>query len=156
MPLLIARARPTLFFFAPGAIVPIVALLACNYAALGMLQPPYSQFGGPWYNFEDSHWSKWGTPRGKGIDFSQEPTAIYAFHLLLGHHGWFSLTPVWLLALGGLVGLGIKSASDVKKLFGGKSSGTGWTPELFAAMTLVVSLVVFAFYLTHAELQLRW
>jgi hypothetical protein len=151
VPLVLVRAHPTLLFFAPGALVPIVALFACNYAALGTFQPPYSQFGGPWYNFEDSHWSKWGTPLGKGIDFSQEPTAVYAFHLLLGHHGWFSLTPVWFLALGGLVGLAIRSAKHVRQLFAGKPIGTGWTPDLFAAMTLVVSLVVFAFYLTRTQ-----
>jgi hypothetical protein len=151
VPLLMARARPTLLFFLPGALAPIVALFACNYAALGTLQPPYSQFGGPWYNFEDSHWSKWGTPLGKGIDFNREPTAVYAFHLLLGHHGWFSLTPIWFLALGGLIGLGIRSAKDVRNLFAGRATGTGWTPELFAAMTLVVSVVVFGFYLTRTQ-----
>jgi hypothetical protein len=151
LPLLIARPRPTLLCFLPGALVPIVALFAANHAALGTLLPPYSQFGGPWYNFEGSHWSKWGTPAGKGIDFSREPTAVYAFHLLLGHHGWFSLTPIWFVALAGLVGLGIRSARDVRKLLGRKSEGTGWTPELFAAMTLVVSVVVFAFYLTRTQ-----
>ena len=151
VPLLIARARPTLLFFLPGALVPILALFAANYAALGTFQPPYSQFGGPWYNYEGSHWSKWGTPAGKGIDFNQEPAAIYAFHLLLGHHGWFSLTPIWFLALGGLIGLAIRSARDVRGLFSGGSNGTGWTPELFAAMTLVVSVVVFAFYLTRTQ-----
>jgi hypothetical protein len=151
VPLLLARGRPTLLFFLPGALVPIIALFACNYAAMGTLQLPYTQFGGPWYNFEGSHWSKWGTPAAKGIDFNQEPTLVYGFHLLLGHHGWFSLTPVWFLALGGLIGLGIRSAADVRKLFAGKASGTGWTPELFAAMTLVVSVTVFAFYLTRTQ-----
>jgi hypothetical protein len=56
-----------------------------------------------------------GTPLGKGIDFNQEPASVYAFHLLFGHHGWFSLTPVWFLALAGLAGLGIRSAADVRQ-----------------------------------------
>ena len=112
--------------------------------------PAYGEFGGPWYNYQESHWAKRGTSLAKGIDFNDEPTAVYAFHLLFGHHGWFSLTPVWLLALGGLIGLGIRSAADVRKVFG-KATGTGWTPELFAAMTLVVSATVFAFYLTRVE-----
>jgi hypothetical protein len=150
IPLLIARPRNTLLFFLPGALVPVVALFACNYAAMGQLLPAYSEFGGPWYNFEGSHWAKRGTPKGVGIDFNEEPTTVYAFHLLLGHHGWFSLTPVWLLALGGLVGLGIRSATDVRKVFA-KPAGTGWTPEMFAAMTLVVSVTVFAFYLTRTQ-----
>ena len=43
------------------------ALFACNYAATrARSQPAYGEFGGPWYNFEGSHWSKCGTPPAKG------------------------------------------------------------------------------------------
>ncbi len=150
LPLLLVRTRNTLMFFVPGVLVPLVALLACNYAALGQLLPAYSEFGGPWYNFEGSHWAKRGTPAGKGIDFNDEPTSVYAFHLLFGHHGWFSLTPVWVLALAGLLGLGIRSAADLRKWLG-PVKGTGWTLELFSAMTLVVSVTVFCFYLTRTQ-----
>ena len=31
------------------------------------------------------------------------PSTVYAFNFLVGHHGLFSLTPVWLLALFGMV-----------------------------------------------------
>jgi hypothetical protein len=117
---------------------------------MGKLLPAYSEFGGLWYNFEDSHWAKRGTPAAKGIDFNEEPMQVYAFHLSLGHHGWLSLTPVWFVALVGLVILGIKSAPAVQGLFG-KPKGTGWTLEMFAAMTFVVSLTVFCFYLTRTQ-----
>ncbi len=150
LPLLIAQPRNTLLYFLPGMLVPVIGLFACNYAAMGQLLPAYSEFGGPWYNFDGSHWAKRGTPAGKGIDFNTEPTSVYAFHLLVGHHGWFSLTPVWFLALGTLIGLGVRSAADIRKLFR-KPTGTGWTPEVFAAMTFVVSLTVFAFYLTLTQ-----
>jgi hypothetical protein len=149
LPLLVARPRETLVFFVPGAVLPLLALVACNVVALGRVLPAYGEFGGPWYNFDGSHWSKLGTPAGKGIDFNDEPTTTYAFHLLLGHHGWFSLTPVFLLGLAGLVAVGIRSAPDVRKLR--KAKGTGWTPALFAAATLAVSVVVFAFYLTRTK-----
>lgn len=151
LPLLISRPRQTLLYFAPAALLPIAGLLVCNYLAMGTVVPAYSEFGGPWYNYDGSHWSKRGTPLGKGIDFNDEPATTYAFHLLLGHHGWFSLTPVFLLALGGLIGLGIRSAADVKRFFGGAGNATPWTPDLFASMTLVVSAVVFAFYLTRTQ-----
>jgi hypothetical protein len=151
LPLLVARPRNTLLFFLPGAVLPVLAFFASNYAALGQFLPAYGEFGGPWYDFVGSHWAKRGTELAKGIDFNQEPTHVYAFHLLLGHHGWFSLTPVWFLALGALLGQGIRSAADVRKLVGGKAAGTGWTPELFAAMTLAVSVVVFAFYLSRTQ-----
>lgn len=150
LPLLVARPRNTLLVFLPGALLPLGALFATNYAAMGRLTPAYGEFGGPWYNYEGSHWAKLGTPQARGLDFNTEPTTVYAFHLLFGHHGWFSLTPVWLLAFAGLIGLGIRSAVDVRKLFG-KATGTGWTPELFAAMTLVVSVTVFVFYLTRVQ-----
>jgi hypothetical protein len=150
LPLLIARPRNTVLFFVPAALVPLAALFACNYAAMGRFMPAYSEFGGPWYNFEDSHWAKRGTPKAVGIDFNDEPTTTYAFHLLLGHHGWFSLTPVWLVAAVGLAVAGIKSAPAVRAVFN-KPKGTGWTLEMFAAMTLVVSVVVFVFYLTRTQ-----
>jgi hypothetical protein len=150
LPLLVAHTRSTLLFFLPAALVPIIALYGCNYIALGTIDPVYDKFGGPWYRFEGSHWSKIGTPAAKGLDFNTEPTPVYAFHLSLGHHGWFSLTPVWFLAVAGLAGLGIRSAPAVKALFS-KPKGTGWTLEMFAAMTLVISLVVFGFYLTRTQ-----
>jgi hypothetical protein len=150
LPLLIANWRHTLLYFVPPAVIPIVALYGCNYIALGTVEPVYDKFGGPWYRYEGSHWSKIGTPKAVGLDFNDESTAVYAFHLSLGHHGWFSLTPVWLLAAVGLVTMGIQSAPAVKALFG-KPKGTGWTLEMFAAMTLVLSLVVFGFYLTRTQ-----
>ena len=150
VPLFVARTRPAICYFLPAALVPIAALYLCNYVALGTLEPVYDKFGGPWYRFEGSHWSKIGTPAAKGLDFNDEPTTVYAFHLSFGHHGWFSLTPVWLVALVGLVVLGIKSAPAVRKLFG-SVKGTGWTLEMFSAMTLVVSLAVFGFYLTRTQ-----
>ncbi len=149
VPLLLANARRTLLFFVPAALIPIAAYFATNYAALGELMPAYEKFGGPWYNFDGSHWAKRGTPLGKGIDFNDEPTRIYAFHLLLGHHGWFSLSPIFLLALGGLIGLAIRSASDVKNLFSRGGSPSAFTPPLFAALTLALSLLVLVFYLTR-------
>jgi hypothetical protein len=150
VPLLVARTRRTLVFFIPAAAVPLVALLACNQVAMGRFMPAYGEFGGPWYNFEGSHWAKRGTALAKGIDFNEEPTGVYAFHLLLGHHGWFSLTPVWLLALGGLLAKAIHSAADVRNVLL-RGRRPVWTVELFSTMTLVVSLTVFAFYLTRTQ-----
>ncbi len=148
LPLLLHDPRRTLLYFVPAAAVPTVAFFAANYAAIGMLAPPYSQFGGEWYNFEGSHWAKWGTPAAKGIDFNQEPTPVYAFHLLLGHHGWFSLTPMWGVALAGLVGMLRGVGSDLRTW---RQRPQGWSRSLLAAMVLLVSLVVFAFYLTRTQ-----
>lgn len=151
VPLLLSNVRRTLFCFVPAALVPIAVYFATNYAAMGDYSPAYEKFGSDWYKYEGSHWSKLGTPQGRGIDFNDEPTTVYASHLLFGHHGWFSLTPVFLLALGSLIGLAFKSAADVKALFKGSGGGSPFTPRLFALMTLSLSLLVFVFYLTRVK-----
>jgi len=52
---------------------------------------------GNWYDYETSYWigERNGVDRGETSRFS------YLFHILLGHHGLFSLTPLWLLAVWG-------------------------------------------------------
>ncbi len=132
LPLLVARPRKALAYFLPAFLVPLLALFVCNYAALGKLLPAYSDFGGPWYEFPGSHWLKLKEAvRPRGIDFADEPKSVYLFHLTFGHHGWFSLTPVWLLGLGGLVGAAARGGAATRR---------------FAGMTLAVSAVVFAFF----------
>jgi hypothetical protein len=154
LPLLVARWKPTLFIFVPLAAVPLAALFLTNYLAFGELVPAYAKFGGPWYEYEGSHWARLklpvGHPSRQGIDFAAESKDVYAFHLLFGHHGWFSLTPVWLLAAAGLVMTGAGAAKQLDRLRpGGK--GAVFTPPLVAAMTLAVSAVVIAFYITRTN-----
>lgn len=102
--LLIRFPWRTLLGFVPAALVPAAALLALNYAELGEFQPGYSKFGTEWYEYEGSHWRNLPDQAKRGIDWAKnkESKATYAFHLLLGHHGWFSLTPLYLLGLGGM------------------------------------------------------
>jgi hypothetical protein len=154
LPLLVARWKPTLLIFLPLALIPIGCLFLTNYLAFGELVPAYSKFGGPWYEYEGSHWTRLKLPVGhpdrRGIDFAAEPKDLYAFHLLLGHHGWFSLTPVWILGAVGLVMTGAGAAKQLDRLApGGK--GAVFTPPLVAAMTLAVSAVVMAFYIARTN-----
>jgi hypothetical protein len=102
--LAVLRVRWTgLFLFVPAVVLPLAVQTVINYEAIGTWEPVYAKFGGPWYEFEGSHWAKrHRVPREPGIDFIDEPKGVYAFHFLVGHHGLFSLTPVWLLALGGM------------------------------------------------------
>jgi len=142
VPLTLARRGRSLWYVA-GFAVPIAALFATNYAAMGHWLPAYGEFGGPWYDFPGSHWAKLKLPvRPLGIDFADEPKAVYAFHLLLGHHGWFSLTPVWLLGLAGLVTQVRRSIQDWQARHGDGF----WTANKLAGLTLTVSAVVFSFY----------
>jgi hypothetical protein len=63
-----------------------------------------------WYDYEYTRGevkdqriipSYWRNPAG--IDQGEEDLGKYTFHSLIGHHGIFSLTPVWLLILPGVV-----------------------------------------------------
>jgi hypothetical protein len=109
--LLLFRFSRGVLFFVPAFLVPVAAQAALNYQAVGTWEPVYAKFGGPWYEYEGSHWAKpkrWAEgaepkPEHPGIDFADEPKPVYAFHLLVGHHGLFSLTPVWVLAVAGML-----------------------------------------------------
>jgi hypothetical protein len=94
-----------LAFFVPAALVPVAALLGCNYAEFGRLKLAYAEFGGPWYEYEGSHWLRVEGVVRRGIDWASrsEGKWAYAFHMMLGHHGLFSLTPVLALAAVGMV-----------------------------------------------------
>jgi hypothetical protein len=141
--LVLRRPARTLALFAPAALVPAAALLWTNYLELGRFQPAYSEVGGPWYQYEGSVWVVVPGALPHSIDFARhkgETHLAYAFHLLLGHHGWFSLTPVNLLALAGM-------ALGVRRLVrhSGKDSPGLWAQ--LAAANLLLSAVVIGFYL---------
>ncbi len=54
-----------------------------------------------WYDYPRSYW----LPGNKqGVDLGEPSRVAYAFHVLVGHHGIFSLTPFWFLSL---IGAGI-------------------------------------------------
>ncbi len=84
-----------------------------------------------WYEYELSYWLE---TRKTGVDRGEPSRWAYAFHVLIGHHGVFSLTPIWLFSL---VGAGIWLAR------GGPSLRT------VAAAVLLLSLVCLAFYLAR-------
>lgn len=148
--------RRTLFFFVPAAAVPVAAFLGTNYLAIGQLRPAYSEFGGPWYEYEGSHWKPAEPGQEKrGIDFAQENKAVYAFHVLLGHHGFFSLSPIFLLAAGGMAyalflrarAAGPPQAADLEPGIPIRDSGLRGV----VILTVLISAVVVGFYIyqTH-------
>ncbi|HEY2882813.1 MAG TPA: hypothetical protein VGJ15_10275 [Pirellulales bacterium] len=89
-----------------------------------------------WYDFEFTRTdgktteSYWRTP--KGIDSGEASVKKYALNLLIGHHGIFSLTPLWLLIIPG-----------VPLLWWGKD----YRLRELAAMIGLISVVVVVFYI---------
>jgi hypothetical protein len=151
--LLLRSPRQTLLWFAPAAALPLAALLLTNYLALGELAPAYSKFGGPWYEYEGSHWRVEPGQVKTGIDWAanKETRLEYAFHVLLGHHGFFSLTPIFLLSLAGMLAAGRLQAGGGRR-----------PPEVeaawprFALLTLLLSAVVIGFYLVKSDNYGGW
>ena len=103
--LLVRRPGPTLVSFLPAALLPVGALLLTNSLAIGRLTPAYGGFGGPEYSYAGSYWKLDTGEEKYGIDWAwqKEPTAAYVLNVLVGHHGLFSLTPVFLLGVAGMV-----------------------------------------------------
>lgn len=135
--------------FVLAALVPVVVSLAANYAQLGQFQPAYSKFGGPWYEYEGSHWLPQGVTK-RGIDYAGrngETKGEYAFHLLVGHHGVFSLTPVMLLAVAGM------AAGAVRWLRSPREARAG---DLLGGFGLLVTAVVLGFYVQRTDNYGGW
>jgi hypothetical protein len=88
-----------------------------------------------WYDYEYSRTdgkkttSYWLSP--KGVDRGEPSIGKYAFHLLIGHHGIFSLTPIWLLAIPGVVWLGWNKDYRLRDL---------------AIVISVITIIVLTFY----------
>jgi hypothetical protein len=109
--LLIRSPRATLLAFAPAALLVVAAFFVTNYLAHDSLLPPYMHRSATdpsdnWYAYSytvngverESYWLD-----RQGIDRGEPTRLLYAVHVLVGHHGIFSLTPVWLLSMWGIV-----------------------------------------------------
>jgi hypothetical protein len=102
--------RQTALHFVPAAALVAVAFFGLNYVAHESLRPPYAHRSktdpdDDWYRYEFTRRgttvkSYWHDP--KGIDAGEPSAGRYALHVLIGHHGIFSLTPMWILSIVGL------------------------------------------------------
>jgi len=144
--LLLRSPWRTLLFFVPAAAIPAAGFLWTNYLAVGQIRPAYSEFGGPWYEFEGSHWKINPNETKHGIDWAYqvESRADYAFNMFFGHHGLLTLSPIYLLALAGmiygLVCMVRRARSDTN------SAAVSW-PGMIAVLALVLTIIVAGFYI---------
>jgi hypothetical protein len=137
--LLIRYPRQTLIAGIPAAVVVIAAFFTTNYIAHKTFLPAYSQQD--WYFFEGYQKygktinSYWSNPRGPDVG---EPNRLkYAYHFTIGRRGVFSLTPVWILAMMGmLTSLFQKNDATFRNL---------------TRMTFLMTLICFAFYLSMGQ-----
>lgn len=141
--LLWKHPRKTLAVLVPAAIVPVAAFEITLYAATGgWTEVVYNRFHeeGPNapYRYPGSYWI-----RPLEIDALDEPKWLYAFHLLFGHHGIFSLTPIFLFSFWGIGSLIARRNATVRL-------------RDAAAATLLLSIVVIGFYVRKTNNYGGW
>jgi hypothetical protein len=93
-----------------------------------------------WYDYPGSYWQPDSL---RGIDRGEASPAVYAFNVLIGHHGLFSLTPIWLLSAVGAV---MWLRSPQIKAFAASE-------RLLALTTIIISVVVIGFYLSRPQID---
>ena len=85
-----------------------------------------------WYDYEvNGRKSYWLPNQASGVDLGEPSRLRYLMHLTIGHHGFFSLTPIFVFAL----------VSVVQHLFHGDSF---WRP--LSRITLILTCTLLLFY----------
>ena len=93
---------------------------------------------GNWYDYPGSYWLAKNNEHKSEVDRGQPSQTLYAFHMFFGHHGIFSLTPIWILGFAGMLALSCNTRLKLRWL--------GW-------MSLTLTVVVVSFYITRPQLD---
>ncbi|MEI8213680.1 MAG: hypothetical protein WCI02_16145 [Planctomycetota bacterium] len=108
-----------------------------------------------WYDYPKSYWLPGNK---KGVDIGEKDPAKYLFHFLIGHHGVFSLTPLWLWSLAGAFFWMRRGPSTLDRDRMDSSSLTGlraWvlSERGIAAALLAVTLACILFYAVREQVD---
>ncbi|MAX35517.1 MAG: hypothetical protein CME33_02995 [Gimesia sp.] len=134
---LLFRANPrlTLLVFSPAALIPLIGFFVTNYAATGGWKPFYMYYGTEKYLYEHKGVpSYWKNPQD--LDRNLDSPLVYFFHCTLGHHGIFSLSPIYFLTLFSWFRLAKYKTHILRPLL--------W-------ISLIISVIVFGFYLSRTD-----
>lgn len=127
-------------YYVPAAVVPLAAFFITTYLSTGGFKPFYMYYGTEKYLFvKDGIPSYWFNPGG--IDQSLDTPLQYLFHCLLGHHGLFSLTPVFLVSVYGWFLCGLPQVETDSQL----SKGL----RVAALLGALFSIILMMFYLSR-------
>ncbi|MCA9155179.1 MAG: hypothetical protein KDA59_06150 [Planctomycetales bacterium] len=102
-----------------------------------------------WYEYPGSYWTE---GQKSGIDQGEPSRVVYALHVLIGHHGIFSLTPVWLLSVVGGVVWWRRQSADSRGAIdrsGVSDQRTLTIHRGFVAAAALLSFVCVAFYIAR-------
>jgi hypothetical protein len=109
-----------------------------------------------WDNWYDYPGSYWRPENLRGIDRGEASPWVYARNVLIGHHGLFSLTPIWLLSAAGCwLWLWPRSGERLSPASDDERPDAAWLDVRFvlAATTLIITVVVLAFYLSRPQID---
>lgn len=90
--LLVSNWRWTLCYYVPALVPGVATSLTLSYVSTGSTLPVYLRK--ELYRYPGSYWAA-----TRGVDALREPKHVYLFHVLFGHHGLFSMTPLYALSL---------------------------------------------------------
>jgi hypothetical protein len=97
----------------------------------GGFKPFYASFGTEMYNFTGSYWLN-----PQGVDRNLDPPWLYFIHCTIGHHGIFSLSPIFLLTLWGWLRRPTTISANLRPVH---------------YLTLVCTVAVVGFYMTRTS-----
>ncbi|MGL6196845.1 MAG: hypothetical protein ACRC2T_18690 [Thermoguttaceae bacterium] len=106
IPLFILAPWRTFCGYVPAMLLVFAAFFATNFFVHQTFSPAYANK--EWYDYtytrngkeRDAYWNN-----RVGIDKGEESKLTYLVNTTVGHHGIFSLTPVWILSFVGLAGM---------------------------------------------------
>ncbi len=128
-------AKKTFLFFLPPGILIGTAYIYTTYLATGSIVPNYLNINTPIYHYPGSYWNN-----PAGIDAANDPKWFYLFNLTLGHHGIFSLSPIFIFSFWGM----FSTVKNYKRRAKESICIKGF-PTL-EGISLVVSFIIILFY----------
>ncbi len=93
---------------------------------------------GNWYEYPGSYWLASNEPNRSEIDRGEADSLAYCFHILIGHHGIFSLTPIFMLSLAGMINMCFSPHLNLR-----------W----FGGAAIAITVAVLAFYVGRPQLD---
>jgi hypothetical protein len=133
--------KKTLIAYLPPALLVTAAFIGTNWIAVHDLKPvQMHREDGDWYTFPGSYWNS-----KQGIDVGEKSAGVYAINVLVGHHGVFSETPIWLLFVFG-TGIWVVLGRSPRLPLQGEDVADQRL-RLFALLALIVTLIGLGFYI---------
>ncbi|QDU64388.1 hypothetical protein Pan216_52780 [Planctomycetes bacterium Pan216] len=99
--LLVRDPKKAIFGYLPPLGLVIGAMFWTNYLAVDSLLPAYIQKN--LYDYSGSYWTSSAKSGIDALNDHPEHLVVYFLNMTIGHHGIFSLTPIWIFSAWGMI-----------------------------------------------------